>query len=267
MVEEEDKTETASETSADETSDASAKSSEISTPPKKKDETPKRSGRLDRKNRRRTKVLSNEGKRKRAEEKELELSKTESPNTSQTTMDPDTSLGSEGAKAEEDSEKTEGTEEDSKEDAGGQVMGDRCYHNPDPLYRLIGPANEALVYLEGRPYKALLDTGAMVSLISETTVEELKLKLWPISKLKLTGPAGKCIPYSGYVETTLEVGKYRGDVLFLVVPETTYSKRVPLCIGTTILGEVLAGLDKEKEDPAWRLARCAKMISEHTVDV
>ena len=34
------------------------------------------------------------------------------------------------------------------------------YHNPDPLLRLIGPANEATVVVEGQKFPALIDSGA-----------------------------------------------------------------------------------------------------------
>ena len=41
------------------------------------------------------------------------------------------------------------------------------YHNPDPLLRLIGPANEATISIEGQEFKALIDSGAQLSTISE----------------------------------------------------------------------------------------------------
>ena len=34
------------------------------------------------------------------------------------------------------------------------------YHNLDPITRLIGPANETKVQIEGEPFLALIDSGA-----------------------------------------------------------------------------------------------------------
>ena len=39
------------------------------------------------------------------------------------------------------------------------------YHNPDPIARLIGPANETKVQIEEKPYLALLDSGAQSGII------------------------------------------------------------------------------------------------------
>ena len=36
------------------------------------------------------------------------------------------------------------------------------YHNPDPITRLIGPANETKVQIEGKPFLALIDSGAQL---------------------------------------------------------------------------------------------------------
>ena len=54
------------------------------------------------------------------------------------------------------------------------------YHNPDPLLRLIGLANEATILIEGQQLVALIDSGAQLSTMSESLVQALKL---PIHKL------------------------------------------------------------------------------------
>ena len=51
------------------------------------------------------------------------------------------------------------------------------YHNPDPIARLTGPANETKVQIEGKPYLALIDSGAQLSALPESLVEKLKLKV------------------------------------------------------------------------------------------
>ena len=44
------------------------------------------------------------------------------------------------------------------------------YHNPDPLVRLIGLANETFVNIEGESYLALLASGAQLSALPESLV-------------------------------------------------------------------------------------------------
>ena len=39
----------------------------------------------------------------------------------------------------------------------------REYYNPDPIARLVGPANETFVKIEGKPYLALIDSAAQLS--------------------------------------------------------------------------------------------------------
>ena len=50
------------------------------------------------------------------------------------------------------------------------------YHNPDPLFRLIGEVNESIVMVEGQEARALLDSGSQLSDISLEWVKKLKLK-------------------------------------------------------------------------------------------
>ena len=50
------------------------------------------------------------------------------------------------------------------------------YHNPDPLFRLVGEANESIVIVEGQEARALLDSGSQLSAISLEWVKKLKLK-------------------------------------------------------------------------------------------
>ena len=50
------------------------------------------------------------------------------------------------------------------------------YHNPDPLFRLVGEANESMVIVEGQEARALLDSGSQLSAISLEWVKKLKLK-------------------------------------------------------------------------------------------
>ena len=48
------------------------------------------------------------------------------------------------------------------------------YHNPDPLARLIGPANEAIIIIEGQELPALINSGAQLLTMLEALVQALK---------------------------------------------------------------------------------------------
>ena len=70
------------------------------------------------------------------------------------------------------------------------------YHNPDPLFRLIGTPNESELFVDGEKVTVLTDSGAQISSISTTSANTLKLKiksLKPILDLKATG--GSRVPY------------------------------------------------------------------------
>ena len=110
------------------------------------------------------------------------------------------------------------------------------YHNPDLLLRLIGPANEATVIIEGQEFKALIDSGAQLLTMSESLVKALKL---PIHKLNTLIEAevsgGGVIPYIGYVEARLSIPGIKAmdkDLLFMVSNNSPYMNRVPMQLGT-----------------------------------
>ena len=51
------------------------------------------------------------------------------------------------------------------------------YHNPDPLVRLIGPANEGKVKVEGVETTALIDTGACMSAITKKFRRSVRIRI------------------------------------------------------------------------------------------
>ena len=80
------------------------------------------------------------------------------------------------------------------------------YHNPDPLLRLIGPANEATIIVEGQQFLALINSGAQLSMMSESLVQALRLPIHKLNNLieaKVSG--GGTTPYTGYVKDRLTI--------------------------------------------------------------
>ena len=102
------------------------------------------------------------------------------------------------------------------------------YHNPDPLYRLIGEPNETSIIVENQKIKGLIHSGAQISSILDKFAKLLNLevkKLETLLDLEPTG--GGQVPYDGYVEVRLQIPDVQAfdlDVLMLVIPKSEYSK-------------------------------------------
>lgn len=141
---------------------------------------------------------------------------------------------------------------------------------------LVGSSNESEVSICGIKTKALLDTGSCVSTINEefynTYLSHLELR--PVEGLlNIECADGNTLPYSGVVEADLAVKgipvEHVQHCLFLVVPESKYSRMVPILLGTNILAEFMSTCkdkagDKYLQDTAlftpWFLAfRCMAM--------
>ena len=108
--------------------------------------------------------------------------------------------------------------------------------NVNPLGWLIGEANEKQVKLEGQNFKALVDSGSMVSQITNSLAKVLKLPIKQLQTLIPKEGSGRItVPYLGYVEATLnipEVKAFQKGCLSLVMNDHTYGKQVPIMIGT-----------------------------------
>ena len=101
--------------------------------------------------------------------------------------------------------------------------------------RLAGEANEAEVGINGVVCQALLDTGSTVSTITQSFYDEhlTDTPLQPIDDLlKVECAGGQLLHYVGYVEAELRaigITETSGQpALFLVVPDTRYSRNVPV---------------------------------------
>ena len=98
----------------------------------------------------------------------------------------------------------------------------------------------------------------------------------PIRKLEtllnIEGSAGSELPYLGYTELRLdipEIVKFNHDVLMMVYPDSKYSHRVPVIIGTLYIDEALDLATNDELDSlsrGWKrgIVRCrviAKQLS------
>ena len=106
------------------------------------------------------------------------------------------------------------------------------YHNPDPLFRLVGKDNETNILVEGQEVRALIGSGSQLSSISLAWVKKLNLtpqQLWYI--LQIEGSGWLEVPYLGYVETCLviqEIKAFDTYVLLLIVPDSVHTMCTPI---------------------------------------
>ena len=148
------------------------------------------------------------------------------------------------------------------------------YHNPDPLVRLIGEPNETPVIIENSKVKGLVDSGAQISSISDKFAKLLELQVHSLETLlDLEPTGGGSVPYDGYVEVRMQVpgiAAFDLDVLMLVIPESEYSKRVPITISTLHIDEILnLIMDEEirQADKSWQRGIIARKITIKTAQL
>ena len=126
--------------------------------------------------------------------------------------------------------------------------------------RITGHPNEAAVVIEGLRCQCLIDTESMVSTISEMFLKEnLSCPTKPLGDLlRVHGPVGNLLPYSGYVELNIGVPVQDsiielGNFPFLVFPETRYSKDTPILLGTNILSSLTDKVKSMRKNSASQL--------------
>ena len=89
----------------------------------------------------------------------------------------------------------------------------------------MGRANETDVEIGGVISKALIDSGAMISMMSKGYCYEHGYKIQPLEHLvPIEGSGGASVPYLGYVEVRMHIpgiNSFDGDVLMLVSSTTT----------------------------------------------
>lgn len=119
-------------------------------------------------------------------------------------------------------------------------------NKPDtPYRRLVGAANESILYIDGIEVACLVDTGSQLTTISETFHREKlsKLEIKPLTDIfgedefVMRSAGGHNLPYRGYIEAQVEIPGARTqlDTLILVVPDTDYKRRVPVLVGTNLM--------------------------------
>ena len=112
-------------------------------------------------------------------------------------------------------------------------------------------ANGTGVEIDGVISKALIDSGAMISMMSKDYCYEQGYKIQLLKHLvTIEGSWGASVPYLGYVGVRMHIpgiNSFNRDVLMLISPTTTrYHQRVPIMVGSHVIDQVTSCIS-EKE--------------------
>ena len=78
------------------------------------------------------------------------------------------------------------------------------YYNPNPWVRILGRANETEIEIDGKISKALIDSGAMILMMSKGYCDARRYEIQPLDWLvPIEGSGGADVPYLGYVEVRM----------------------------------------------------------------
>ena len=124
---------------------------------------------------------------------------------------------------------------------------------------LTGGASTMDVVVNGRVVRALLDTGATVSVISRAAVTKLGLPVLPVNDLiQVECANGQTLPYEGYVTLAVSIPHNPASTcLALVTPDRHGPGAVQLILGTNILPSLLPA-SGEIPEPLRLVAQCLK---------
>ena len=127
--------------------------------------------------------------------------------------------------------------------------------------------------IEGRNINALADSGSQVNTITPALVQWYGFPVLPLEDLmdyplNLVGLGGKCTSLLGFVILHVQVwgiAGYEEDAVFLVVPdESKFGWRVPLVIGTCMIGRIINVIRESEIDclsTLWFIMRVVWLLS------
>ena len=122
--------------------------------------------------------------------------------------------------------------------AAGHAEG---YDNDTCPIDLVGADNVGIAIVGGKKVKALIDTGSMVTTISEEFFRSQLKDTYRLQSLQtilqIEGAGGNQVPYCGFIELDVEIPNCMDLVVVptLVVPTTSYNSTVPMIVGTNVL--------------------------------
>ena len=143
------------------------------------------------------------------------------------------------------------------------------YYNPNLWARILGRANETEIEIDGKISKALIDSSAMISMMSKGYCDEHRYEIQPLDMLvPIKGSGGADVPYLGYVEVRMHIAgiiSFDQNILMLISHTTTcYHKRVLIQVGSHIIDQVINCITEEELlslFQSWKLAYVSTIIS------
>lgn len=132
---------------------------------------------------------------------------------------------------------------------------------------MVGHSNDCVLYICGQKTNALIDTGSMVTCISENFYESLEHK--PVIRdlqdfqLNVYGAGGNVLPFLGYIEAEVRIPCLTENPFFVPVlvrklSNSDNDSEIPVIIGTNVIRsckEMVSELDCSSNIPeVWNLA-------------
>ena len=129
------------------------------------------------------------------------------------------------------------------------------------LERIVGSANESIIFINGVKTSGLIDTGSMVTSISETFYKNMnpQPQLHAITEfgLSVQSANGTDLPFKGYIEAEFSAPILSDCVLnipLLVVSDTEYNSQVPAIVGTNVIRLCKAEVSNHEVPVEWQTA-------------
>ena len=149
---------------------------------------------------------------------------------------------------------------------------DSDYYNPNPWARILGRANKTDVEIDGIINKALIDSGAMISMMRTDYCYECGYEIQLLEHLvPIEGSGGASVPYLGYVGVRMQIpgiNSFDRDILILVSPTTTrYHQWVPIQVGSHVIDQVTSCISEEELQSlsqSWKMAYVSMIILKAT---
>ena len=143
------------------------------------------------------------------------------------------------------------------------------YYNPNPWARILGTANQTNIEIDGIKRKALIDSVAMVLMMTRGYCEEHGYEIQPLDwffPIEASGEAD--VPYLCYVEVRMHIpgiNSFDRDVLMLISHTTTcYHQWVPIQVGNHIIDQATSCISADELQSlsqSWKLACISTIIS------
>ena len=143
------------------------------------------------------------------------------------------------------------------------------YYNPNPWAGILGRANETEIEIDRIISKALIDSGAMILMMSKGYCDKHGYEIQPLDHLvPIEGSRGADVPYLGYLEVRMHIPgihSFDQDVLMLFSHTTThFHQRVPIQVGSHIIDQVTNCISEDELQSlsqSWKLAYLSTIIS------